>query len=80
MSLFGFGSSGANITIELDDLEKRKKTTVRPKGGEPFKLPVYTGDDDISGNIDIKIKGKKLEHLGIRVELVGHIEVSYDPK
>lgn len=32
MSLFGFGSSGANITIELDGLEKRKKSTIRPKG------------------------------------------------
>jgi vacuolar protein sorting-associated protein 26 len=37
-------------------------------------LPVYLGDDDISGTIDVKLsKGKKLEHLGIRVELIGHI-------
>ncbi|KAL4461707.1 hypothetical protein ABPG73_005699 [Tetrahymena malaccensis] len=79
-SFFGFGSSSANITIELDGLEKRKKTTIRPKGQEPFKLPVYTGEDDISGIIDVRIKGKKLEHQGIRVELVGHIEVTYDNK
>jgi len=36
-------------------------------------LQFSKGDDDISGQIEVKIKGKKLEHLGIRVELVGYI-------
>lgn len=32
------------------------------------------GDDDISGVVDVKMnKMKKIEHLGIRIELIGRI-------
>lgn len=46
---------------------------------EPYKLPLYTGDDDLSGTVYIKLgKNKKFEHTGIRVELIGHVEILYD--
>ena len=35
---------------------------------------VIQGDDDISGEVEVKLnKSKKLEHTGIRIELIGHI-------
>ena len=36
----------------------------------------YQGDDDLSGAINIKLgKNKKIEHIGIIVELVGHVGI-----
>lgn len=79
MNFLGFGGTNASIDIKIEGLENRKHTTIREKNCDPKKLPVYIGDDDISGTIDVKLsKGKKLEHLGIRVELIGHIEILYD--
>lgn len=73
-NFLGFGGTNASIDIKIEGLENRKHTTIREKNCDPKKLPVYIGDDDISGTIDVKLsKGKKLEHLGIRVELIGHI-------
>ena len=70
----GFGGANASIDIKIEGLEGRKHTTIREKNQDPKRLPIYTGDDDLSGTIDVKLsKGKKLEHLGIRVELIGHI-------
>lgn len=48
-----------------------------PSTGEPVttKIPVYRGDDKISGRIDVRSR-KKFEHQGIKVELVGLIEVA----
>ena len=40
-----------------------------------MKLPIYKDEDKISGKIDIKIDGKnKLDHMGIKIELIGLIE------
>jgi hypothetical protein len=37
-------------------------------------LPVYTGNDDISGTISVELKDtKKYEHLGIKCNLVGYL-------
>lgn len=38
------------------------------------RLPLYIGNETVRGEIDIKLKpGKKLDHLGIKVEFVGVI-------
>lgn len=53
--------------------------TKDPSTGElqPSKIPVFKGDDKISGRVEVRSR-KKFEHLGIKVELVGMIEVSGD--
>lgn len=73
-------ASNATIEIKLDGVESRRHVPIKTKDGKGSeKLPLYQGDDDISGVINISIgKSKKLEHLGIRVELIGHIEAYYD--
>jgi vacuolar protein sorting-associated protein 26 len=46
--------------------------------GKKDKLPLYLDGETVSGRVNISIKGKKLEHHGIRVEFVGQIEMFYD--
>lgn len=50
-----------------------------PNSGEvtSAKIPIYKGDDKISGKIDIRSR-KRFDHMGIRVELIGQIEVAGD--
>lgn len=73
MNLFGFGSeplvdiklasspSGVR-QVKIDDV--------------PQKLNLYKDDNDISGKVSIKLdKRKKLDHYGIRVLLVGSIDI-----
>ncbi|CAD8058956.1 unnamed protein product [Paramecium primaurelia] len=69
------------IEVTLDGIETRKHTRFVDKQLGVLKLPVYTGDDDISGVVEVKMnKQKKIEHLGIRIELVGRIEIINDQK
>ncbi|CAK93217.1 unnamed protein product (macronuclear) [Paramecium tetraurelia] len=69
------------IEVSLDGIETRKHTRFTDKQLGALKLPVYTGDDDISGVVEVKMnKQKKIEHMGIRIELVGRIEIINDQK
>lgn len=72
-SLFGFGSS-AQLEVVLDATPRNKFWKVKDANKNVVKLPIYTADDDISGTVTVKLEsGKKFEHLGIRVELIGHL-------
>lgn len=41
-------------------------------------LPLYIGDEKVSGTVTIDIGGKPLTHLGIKIELIGQIELLFD--
>lgn len=41
------------------------------------KLPLYIGDEKVSGKIEVRTK-KKFDHMGVKVELIGLIEVNTD--
>lgn len=78
--MFGIGGTPV-IEIKFDGVETRKKVAVKSRDGKVEKLPLYTGEDDISGTVDIYLnKMKKLDHSGIKVELIGRIECSTDSK
>eukprot|EP01017_Pseudomicrothorax_dubius_P030069 TRINITY_DN370_c0_g1_i1.p1 TRINITY_DN370_c0_g1~~TRINITY_DN370_c0_g1_i1.p1 ORF type:complete len:299 (-),score=111.39 TRINITY_DN370_c0_g1_i1:132-1028(-) len=79
-SLFGLIASNPIVEITLDGVEGRKQARIRDKDNV-MKLPLYQGDDDISGVVEVKLnKAKKLEHLGVKIELIGRIEVPQDSK
>lgn len=41
------------------------------------KLPLFVGDDKLRGEVEIRPQGgKKFEHMGIKVELIGQIDVA----
>ncbi|XP_065176311.1 vacuolar protein sorting-associated protein 26B-like [Sycon ciliatum] len=78
MSFFGFGQS-AEINVELSDAEKRKQVDVRNEEGKKEKLFLYYDGETVSGKVHVLLKpGKKLDHMGIRVEFIGQIELFYD--
>lgn len=71
--MFGFGGSLA-IDILLDPTTRKKFWTTKDANKNKIKLPIYVGDDDISGSVTVKLQDtKKFEHLGIKIELIGHL-------
>ena len=76
-SLFGFGSSAAvRIEIQGADKERPTKTLKSDKGSE--EVLIFTGQEDIRGSVYVTPSGRKLEHMGVKIELVGQIELFYD--
>lgn len=64
------------IDIELDQQEERTLVEVTAQEGKTEKLPLFFTDDAVKGVVHIRFEGgtKKLEHLGIKVALVGSIK------
>ncbi|KAJ9095557.1 Vacuolar protein sorting-associated protein 26B [Naganishia adeliensis] len=90
-SLFGFGSTPVEIDIKLTSEETRRQVDLKPstsstavttvdKSGEKHEsCPVYYDAESVEGMVTVRVKdGKKLVHEGIRMELVGAIEMFYD--
>jgi len=56
-----------------------KKVAVKNDAGDFEELFLFAGVDDICGTISVDIaKGKKIEHIGMKVELIGLVEYLYD--
>ena len=53
-SFFGLGQS-ADVTIELDDVEKRKKVDVKNEDGKKEKLPLYLDGETVTGKVSISL-------------------------
>lgn len=65
--------------MKLAKPEGRKNATIKDRNGSTYKAPVFMDGEDVKGQVVVNLnKGKKLDHLGIRVELVGMIENLYD--
>ncbi|XP_072046207.1 vacuolar protein sorting-associated protein 26B-like isoform X1 [Amphiura filiformis] len=77
MSFLGFGSS-AEIDIVLDDAATRKQAEIKTEDGKKEKLFLFYDGESITGRVNVTLKGKKMEHQGIRIEFVGQIELYYD--
>ncbi|KAI9206180.1 vacuolar protein sorting-associated protein 26-domain-containing protein [Polychytrium aggregatum] len=77
-SLFGLGST-ADVDIILTDEDQRKQIEVKVEKDRKSRFPLYFDGESISGKVQVRLKdGKKLEHQGIKIELIGHIELFYD--
>ena len=75
-ALIGLGPACTPI-IEISDKDKRKKVTVS-KDGQQETLLVFTDKDAVSGEVTLKLdSGKRLEHVGVKIEFVGQIEMFY---
>ena len=76
-------SAGAAVSVTFDGAEGRKKerdALARGGRGEVRTLPVYGGEEPVSGSVVVrsKVAGKPVRHQGIRVDLVGQIELASD--
>ena len=77
-SLFGFGPS-AKVEIELAQNEKEKRKTITVDGPEGSKMncPFHAGES-IEESPRRAAAGEKLDHIGIRLEVIGIIDLFYD--
>ncbi|KAI8824123.1 vacuolar protein sorting-associated protein 26-domain-containing protein [Fimicolochytrium jonesii] len=77
-SLFGLGSS-ADIEVVLAGEDQRKLVEVKIDKDKKAKYPLYFDGESVSGKVQVRVRdGKKVEHQGIKIEWVGHIELFYD--
>lgn len=61
------------------DGSELKKTQVKGPRGQVEELPLYKNKDTVKGFVKvIPIPGKRVEHVGIRVQLVGEIVMASD--
>lgn len=57
----------------------RPPVTVKGESGKAETLPLYTANDTVRGQVTITpAAGKKIDHQGIKVELLGTIELFFD--
>ena len=66
----------ANIDINFDGFDSRLKKEVpsNDKDSSTQTLAVYEGTESVSGKVDITIpSGKKVDHLGIKIEMLGFV-------
>ncbi len=69
--MFSF-TTNPTISINFNGQDTREKKLVKVQGQESVELPVYTGQEVVSGVIDISVPaGKKIDHQGIRIEMIG---------
>jgi len=75
-ALVGLGPA-CTPTIAFSDEAQRKKINV-VKEGQTESLLVFTDKDPVAGEVTLKLDpGKRLEHLGVKIEFIGMIEMFY---
>jgi vacuolar protein sorting-associated protein 26 len=71
--MFGFGPS-ATIDVQFDGSDKRLKKQLKREGGEVDSFEIYQGHEAVSGVCKVIVApGKKVEHIGIKIEMIGQI-------
>lgn len=60
------------VTITFDNQDTRDKKSVKLSDKETTELPIYGGQENVCGVVDVTVPtGKKVEHQGIRIEMIG---------
>ncbi|XP_052860633.1 vacuolar protein sorting-associated protein 26B-like [Anopheles cruzii] len=79
MNFLRFGQS-ADIDIIFDGSEQRQQAEIKTEDGKKDKYLLYYDGETVGGKVNITLKkpGSKLEHQGIKIELIGQIELYYD--
>jgi vacuolar protein sorting-associated protein 26 len=69
--MFSF-TTNPTITITFDNQDARAKKNFKLSDKETVEIPIYSGQENISGVVDVAVPaGKKIEHQGIRIEMIG---------
>jgi len=71
---FLFGSA-CDIEIELKNQSNMPLVDMKGESGEIEPICLFQGRDAIVGHIHVKPKGKKIDHIGIKLELIGQVEL-----
>ncbi|SCU87503.1 LAFA_0E07118g1_1 [Lachancea sp. 'fantastica'] len=77
-----FFKAPIDIEILLDGEESRKHVEIANSSDSPTartlkdRYPIYEDGESVSGRVTLRVKeGKKLEHLGVKVSLVGSVDL-----
>jgi hypothetical protein len=79
MTQFGSLVKGGEPIVQInlpDHVRYVKMKETDPKTDEKIvkQLPLFVGDDSIKGEVEVRLNTlKKMEHLGIKIELIGLI-------
>lgn len=74
-----FFKAPLDIEVRIDDEDSRKHVDVKSAKGRKEKLPLFKDGETVKGHVVVRVKdNKRVEHLGIRVQLLGTIETSND--
>ncbi|KAI5967370.1 vps26 [Candida margitis] len=77
MSLFF--KTPLEIEIRLENEESRKHAEIKNPHGRIDKLPIYSDGESVKGVVTLYTKeGKRVEHQGVKVQLLGSIETNND--
>jgi len=80
MNFLGF-KAPCTVNVELFKGEgvKPEMVTVRSTTGVQESMPLYNDGDTVSGVVTVTPSfGKKVDHQGVKIELLGQIEAYYD--
>ncbi|KAG8476385.1 hypothetical protein CXB51_033306 [Gossypium anomalum] len=77
--LLGAFKPACNILITFSDAKTRKQVPMKKENGQMVMVPLFQSQENIAGKISIEpLQGKKIEHNGVKVELLGQIEMYFD--
>ncbi|CAN6850638.1 unnamed protein product, partial [Brassica oleracea] len=77
--LRGAFKPACNISITFTDGKNRKQVPVKKDNGQMVMNPLFHSQETIAGKVCIEpYQGKKVEHNGVKVELLGQIEMYFD--
>lgn len=77
MSLFF--KAPLDIEIRLDNESARKFVDVKAPQGRTELLPLYLDGESVKGAVTVRTReGKRVEHIGVKVQLLGSIELQLD--
>lgn len=73
-SFFSFGSQPVDVEIKLAGEEERRQVEVKGEKDKKEMCPVFYDGESVIGQVNVRVKdGKKFQHDGIRIELIGSI-------
>jgi len=79
MNWLGFGGSPVEIDLRLTNADQLRQVLAKNEQGALVPTTLITQGDNIIGTVAIRPKpGKKVEHMGIKVEFIGQIEFVHD--
>jgi len=78
MSFFGLGRA---VTIDLTHAngDTQRTASVKSDRGASEVLPVFTTNETIGGTVHLSpAPGKKIDHLGVKIEVLSQTELYFD--
>ena len=78
MSFFGLGKA---VTMDLTSAAgpTQRTAVVKSDQGSLDTLPLFTDGDTVAGTVHISpAPGKRVDHLGVKIEVLGQIELYFD--